>query len=943
LRTSSPFSPIKRKRKINPPNSFRILILILIFSLLHTASFSQAPSISYLTPQSYTVGVPIGILQPINTGGAISPILGPVTTLAGQTGQGYVNGTGTAASFRYPFGVACDATGNIFVADYDNNVIRKITPAGIVTTFAGSGAIGLVDGPATSAKFHEPTGLAIDQSGIIYVADISNNVIRKITPDGTVSTFVTSLSGPTGVGVDKAGNVYIVDKNNCAIKKATPQGVVTTIAGGNSPGYADGQGVNARFYYPQSLVLDAADNIYVADYAGNRIRKITPDGFVTTIAGNGVQASVDGLGTAASFNRPIGIALSPSGSLFVSDLDGGVIRIISPTGVVSTYPNTRFANPSGLNFDHIGNLYIPEQSGRILKIVTSGYFIDKDLPAGLTFDNSTGKISGIPTAVSPLTTYTVTAYNGVGTSSTEINIEVTTIPLKPSVITFPQLIATKSDVNTDIKPLISSTNNETPITLTSSNTAVAIITATGQIHIVGSGTTIITASQNGNSNYNPATDVPQTLTIKDTQTISFTDITGKSTCDVDFPVVVTTSNPGNTINYTSNNPSVATISTLGIIHIVGSGSTIITASQSGTTLYDPATPQSRTLSVSEPIKPQVNITPDKTSLCPGMSINFTASVLNLTTNLSYKWLVNGIQIGDNSPVLNVANPSTGDKVQCIVTNNASCSVAGSSDIFYLTISNYIKPSITIQSSLTGPSCSGAPITFTAKTSNAGDNPSYKWEINNVDVNVNSSSFTTSDLKNNDLVSCELTAGGTGCFTSPTVSSNSIAAIVIEPDKMVPSVEINTKTNSIYSGTTVTFNAVIQNAPNSFNYQWQINNTNAGYNSPVFITTGLKNNDKITCILYFNSGCTPAVKSEAIVMQVAPLTVIHIPNAFTPNGDGINDFWDIPDLAHYSNCEVSVFNRYGKLLYRSKGYPNPWDIIDMGYNGVKISGSVAIIK
>jgi sugar lactone lactonase YvrE len=267
---------------------------------------------------------------------------GKVSTLAGSGIQGSVNGTGEAASFDRPSGLAVDASGNVYVADAGNSLIREVSPSGVVTTIAGGDTTGAVNGPGASATFNYPTGVALDASGNLYVADAGNNLIRLIS-NGTVSIFAGSLTdttlnfnNPTGVAVDLNNNVYVAGYLNDDILKITQAGVIATFAGAGSPGSTNGQGTNASFYYPSSVATDAAGNVYVADEVNNLIRKITPGGLVSTLAGNGTAGAADSTGTAASFNGPAGIAVDAAGNVYVADANNNLIRKITPAGVVST-------------------------------------------------------------------------------------------------------------------------------------------------------------------------------------------------------------------------------------------------------------------------------------------------------------------------------------------------------------------------------------------------------------------------------------------------------------------------------------------------------------------------------------------------------------------------------------------------------------------------------
>ena len=281
------------------------------------------------------------------------------STLAGAPGgAGTTDGTGPKARFYSPNGIAVDGAGSIFVADSGNHVIRKITSAGVVSTFAGiAGSSGTTDGTGSAARFNAPNGLAVDGSGNIFVADSGNHIIRKITSAGVVSTFAGTagsqgsttgtgsaarFSNPRGVAVDGSGNIFVADTNNHIIRKITSAGIVSTFAGtAGSSGSTDGTGSAARFNNPQGVAVDVSGNVFVADSNNNVIRKITIGGVATTIGGiAGVKTNADGVGIAAFFNGPFGMAVDTSGNLFVSDSNENVIRLGSPevAPIITTQP-----------------------------------------------------------------------------------------------------------------------------------------------------------------------------------------------------------------------------------------------------------------------------------------------------------------------------------------------------------------------------------------------------------------------------------------------------------------------------------------------------------------------------------------------------------------------------------------------------------------------------
>jgi hypothetical protein len=334
-----------------------------------------------------------------NTIRKITPA-GVVTTLAGTAGMdGSDDGTGAAARFRSPTSTAVDGGGNVYVADRDNQTIRKVTPAGVVTTLAGAVASGSTDGTGAAARFFSPTGVATDSAGNVHVADQYNNTVRKVSAAGVVTTLAGSGSigsadgtgaaarffSPAGVAADSAGNFYVADNENATIRKITAAGVVTTLAGtAGMPGSADGTGTAARFDLPTGAAVDSAGNVYVTEWQ-DAIRKITPAGVVTTFAGTALNpGSSDGTGAAASFNLPSGATVDRDGNLYVADSFNYTIRKITPAGVVTTLagsagdvgsadgtgPAARFSFPTDVAIDGAGNLYVADSLNHTIRKVT---------------------------------------------------------------------------------------------------------------------------------------------------------------------------------------------------------------------------------------------------------------------------------------------------------------------------------------------------------------------------------------------------------------------------------------------------------------------------------------------------------------------------------------------------------------------------------------------
>ncbi len=329
---------------------------------------------------------------------------------AGAGVAGSADGTGGAAEFSQPIGVALDSSGNLFVADKNNHVIREITAGGVVTTVAGLvGTFGSTDGTGSVARFNQPTGLTVGSGGDIYVADSANNTIRKVTSQGVVTTLAGtagtagSISGagsvgllnqPHGIAVDSGGNLYVADFANNLIRMVTQSGTISTLAGNPpattatnttgspaNPGHADGTGASASFNQPFGIAIDSGSNLYVADSGNDTIRKVTSAGVVTTLAGTpGAAGSTDGTGAAARFNSPRAVAVDGSGNVFVADSGNSSVRKITPAGVVTTLAGTpgAFANqegtgsaaifdtPAGIAVDASGTVYLSEELGDVI-------------------------------------------------------------------------------------------------------------------------------------------------------------------------------------------------------------------------------------------------------------------------------------------------------------------------------------------------------------------------------------------------------------------------------------------------------------------------------------------------------------------------------------------------------------------------------------------------
>ncbi|CAN1544636.1 Secretion system C-terminal sorting domain [Flavobacteriaceae bacterium] len=670
-----------------------------------------------------------------------------VSTFAGSGVAGYSNGTGIGAQFNNPTGVCIDASGNLYVADSDNNRIRKISQSGVVTTFAGSGIAGFANGTGTAAQFSSPNNVCIDASGNLYVADTNNNRIRKISQTGVVTTLAGSgtagningtsataqFNSPKGVCVDATGNVFVADFGSFRIRKITTSGVVTTLAGSDY-GYADGTGTATLFRRPTDICVDTSGNIYVADREIHAIRKITQTGVVTTIAGAVLQqGNADGTGSNSRFSYPEGISIDALGNLYIADTFNNLVRKITPSGVVTTLAGStqgyadgmgtaaQFARPKDVCIDMAGNVYVIDCFNyRIRKItpcnslnspilnitpstatICTSQSITLTATGGASYSWSSGQnTASISVSPTQATTYTVTATNANGCSSTGAK----TVNVNPLPIV-----------------VITGTNSICP------GQTVTLIASGGNSYLWSNGSTSSSISVNplvnttysvtGTNTYGCSSTSSKTITVNPNPIATITG--NNSICPGNYTTL--TASGGN--SYLWNNGSTSSSITV-------NPSVTISYSVTATNTYGCSATAAVTVNVN-PI-PQVSIN-SSNSVCYGANITLTAS-----GGQSYLW-----GNGNTTSSLTV-NPLTTTTYSVTATNIYGCTATASKTIT-------VNPLPTITISPTSPiTCSGQNITLTA---NGGT--SYVWSNGAIgsSVIVAPTTNTTYSVTGTDINGC----------------------------------------------------------------------------------------------------------------------------------------------------------------------------------------------
>jgi gliding motility-associated-like protein len=904
------------------------------------------------------------------------------TGIIGYSGDG---GPATAAQLYDPFDVAADNAGNLYIADMMNNRIRKVNSAGMITTYAGTATLGYSGdgGPAVNANLYHPNNLCLDPAGNLYFSDQNADVIRKISPAGIISSITGNLpsgysgdGGPlalaqfrsiTGLQTDAAGNLYISDNGNHIIRKVNSAGIITTFAGTPElPGFSGdgGPALAATLQNPFGVVIRSDGSMLIPDAGNRRIRRVSPAGVMSSIAGTGVNASTGngGPATAASLAYPWRIADDAAGNLYVADPINEQVRRITPAGIIDNYAGNGIAGYSGDNgpavnaqlfgvagicCDPAGNLYITHNSnyGVIRKVTNCAFVTISQQPANANIC-VTGNASFSVTAGNALT-FQWQMNSGTGWTDITDNAMYTGAQTNNLAVTG---ITTAMD-NYFYRCMLS--NSCGPVY---TNTAILFVN----------------------------TPVTPSVTI----TANFNNICAGS--PVIFMAATQHGGPAPFYQWRKNGLPVGTNSNAYSDNALANGDLIRCDLTSGASCVTASNVSSNTISmqVNTPVTPTVSITSSATGpVCFGTPVTFTATTTHPGSAPHYTWFKNSTNLFLDSPVYTDNALNNGDVILCAMRTSLSCVTIDQvvSNTLFASINPLVTPAVAVTTA-SASVCRNTPVQFIATAVNGGTNPVYTWKKNNQFVGTNSPVYIDNTIANGDLLTCELVSNA-GCLATASAISSPVI-MTIHPD---PVVRLDQQTG-LCSGSSRQLDA------GSFSsYAW---NTGAGTRTISVSTTGMyavtvtdANGCKGADTTYINQFYPLPAKflpadtglcsygsfllnplsnysaynwstgnhtSQITVTQpgiywldvtdlnncvgrdsivITPrecLKGLYVPSGFTPNGDGRNDILKPFLFGNVKKYEFRIYNRWGETVFHTKDLNAGWNGM---YKGLLMDGNV----
>jgi len=719
-------------------------------------------------------------------------------------------------------------------------------PAQIITTVAGNGTKGYTGdgGPAINAQLAEMYYCtpAIDNAGNIYIAQTFDNTIRKIDVSGIITTIAGKkglygysgdggpavdalLQRPNSIVADNAGNIIFTDAGGTCIRKIDASGIITTISGLwiNNCGTGDGGPLaSAQFQAISSLTLDQSGNLYISDYGCNTIRKVNTSGIVTTIAGNKTQgfSGDGGQATSAQLAYPGSTAIDNAGNLYVSDIQNHRIRKISTTGIITT-----IAGNGGNGYSGDGGQAINAEFS---------------FPGSVVVDNSSnlyvGDYNHVIRKIDPSGIITTYAGNGVAGYSGDGG---------PAILA--SMVLTEGKITIDANDNIYFVNYQNG-------------------NVIRKITNCITPYIS-----HPPSDIELCVAGNVTFSIAASNAT---------VYVWQLDAGGGWIDLSDN--AVYSGSSTGTLSITGATTAMTNykyrcavTNNCGTIFSMPGL-----LTVEVPATPSLTITTSSTVNCEGASVIFAASPVHAGTSPVLEWKKNGliVHVGSRSYSDNQLND--GDVISCVLTSNANCLISNTavSNSLIMTVTRNEQPTLTVLAS-DNNFCPGKSVTFTATATHAGSAPLYTWIHNNVNLLINSPTYTSNSVKNGDVIMCAMLSS-LGCVVSP--FSTSIPIFMIVSPSVQPNIAITASQNAICKNTPVAFTASALNEGLHPVYQWTKNGSPVGSNNKKYIDNSLLQTDVITCTLTSDADCSinNQAISNAISITIHPDPVVSLDHSNT---------------------------------------------------------------
>lgn len=895
-----------------------------------------------------------------------------ITTVAGNGtyGNSGTGGPATSAQLAWPIGVTTDISGNLYIADHDNNQIKKVDGSGIITVFAGTGVLGYSGdgGPATAAKLYHPTYLTTDNLGNLYFADQNADVIRKINSSGIITSITNNNPGAcsgdggplilarftsiSGLHIDNTGNLYITDYGCSVVRKVNTAGIITTIAGTGTAGYSGdgGPATSAMLDAPYEVVVRNG-YMYIPDARNRRIRVVDPAGIINTYAGTGVigYSGDGGPAILATMGWPWHICMDAPGNLYISDGFNEVVRKVDVSGIITTFAGNGTSGYSGDG----GPAILAEMIDVVGVACDAGnniYIVNR------TFPNVVRKVNYCLTS-----TITSNPANVILCNSGNANFSITA-----------------SNANTYQWQENQGTNwNNLTDNATYSGSTTTNLTITGA-----------TTSMNGyqyrckvTNSCGDTYSLFATLTVNTLSAPAISITTATTNICVGTNTVFTASpfNGGSTPVYQwrKNGSPVGTNNNMYTDNTLINGDIISCqlTSNSSCVTTNTATSNNIMMTVNPLLTPSITISVSQNNFCYGTTVTFSSISVNQGINPVYQWKKNGINVGTNASGYTDNTLQNTDIISCVLTSSENCVTTSSaaSNGIIMNVTPLVTPAITISASRTSI-CKGDPVIFNAIHTNGGTLPVFQWKKNGINVGANSPFYTDNSILNGDIISCILTSNA-NCLSVPIAPSN-LVSITVNPD---PVITLD-KSTSICTGNSKILDAGIFNS-----YLWNDGSTNRTLtiNTPgtyyvrVFDMNGCTGTDTsiLTTLLPLPKNFLPADSAictyGSLMIKADPsylnylwsngsgethLTValpglywlevtdnnqckgrdsitiipkqcfkgLFFPNTFTPNGDSKNDLFKPVGYGTLKQFELRILNRYGETVFITKNITTGWD-------------------